>query len=609
MNDARLLDLWSPRRKAAIEAAFRRSRLPYAMETWKRVHQSLRGYAAHWARMHRETCSATHLRRSQTPALHEARLACLHRREHELRGLLDMLQRGGVDAVQNAATAARSLGAIEDCAHTDLVRWAPPLPRKNGLRRAVQALRATLARIKVAHLAARAAESLLLAEDAVARARKIRYAPALAELLYEKGMVELTERQGAQAEKSLLEAMGVAEASRHDRVAANGWLALVFGAAVVRQPEGNAAHWLPRARAAIARIGNDTRFLALLELAEWSLTAKKGQPLPRWKHWPRAQGRWSKGGGPDLFYLTHLLVKMGNTARRRRRFAQALECFQRALALSGAGFGAQHPHAAYALVGFADLAAMQGRWDEARAHFTRSLRIMQTLSGPWHPHAVRLEISIASMESRSGRYHQARTRLARLSPRMGPEGPSFSFARRLAFFTVRGQLRRHMRKHRAAVADLETALQLAGARWGKESPRLISMILRLGNAHVWGRRYAAALRYASRAEGLLRGIKRPRQSHVFFARRVRALAIEGSGQTKRAIPELQRALALRAQGLGSAFDEGRVRFALARALWRQPARRKQALQMGRAARRLLSDTPPHVKTVKSAVTRWLASPR
>lgn len=289
--------------------------------------------------------------------------------------------------------------------------------------------------------------------------------------------------------------------------------------------------------------------------------------------------------------------------------AQASTYFQRAIELTRAAFGAQHPHTAYALVGYADLAAVQGRYEEGARYLTQSLRIMQALSGPWHPHAVRLEIAIASMETRIGRYRQAEARLARLAPHMGPEGPSFSFDRRLAFYSVRGQHRRHRGQYRKSTTDLTTALQLAEVRWGKTSPKLVGMLLRLGSASVWGGDHTAALRYVARAEGLLQRLKRPRPLRLFWAARVRALALAGAGRISEATPALRKVLALRRQGLGSSLDEGRVRFALARVLWRQAAHRKEALEMGQAAHRVLADSPAHVQAVKGAVARWIASPR
>jgi len=71
---------------------------------------------------------------------------------------------------------------------------------------------------------------------------------------------------------------------------------------------------------------------------------------------------------------------------------------------------------------------------------------------------------------------------------------------------------------------------------------------------------------------------------------------------------LERALTLRQQHSAPVEEQANTRFALARALWSEPAQRPRALELAQQARRGLDGHPRELKLIEQ-IDAWLAQAR
>src|SRR6185312_16286074 len=122
--------------------------------------------------------------------------------------------------------------------------------------------RADLIRAKALDDTGKFREGRALAEEAVARARRTRHRPVVAEALLRRAIVEEHLLDYPSADATLLDALFDAEASGHDPVVAEAWTRLA-SVNIMEAQIPRAATCLPRAEAAIERMGGDA---ALSEL-------------------------------------------------------------------------------------------------------------------------------------------------------------------------------------------------------------------------------------------------------------------------------------------------------------------------------------------------------
>ena len=113
-----------------------------------------------------------------------------------------------------------SLGPLERCANTRVLRGTLPPPSSTTAATAIQVVRADLAAAKAQEDAGRLAAAASALVGVVANARETGYRPLVAEALFQLGTALVANGQGAAAEAPLLEAVSEAQASHHDEVLA-----------------------------------------------------------------------------------------------------------------------------------------------------------------------------------------------------------------------------------------------------------------------------------------------------------------------------------------------------------------------------------------------------
>src|SRR6185312_10351941 len=242
-------------RQAQIHAAFLRTGKSYAADVYETISHALTGYAQSWARMYKENCEATQIRHEQSAEVLDLRTSCLQERFAGFHALTDVFADANGEVVENAVNAANQLSTLDQCADVPTLRAIVRPPNDAATIARVSEMRQRLAQTKARFDAGRWKETLKEIPALVAQARSVGYQPLVAESLALSGNLYLSSSDPQSAEKALVEAYRLADASRHDEVRAEVATRLVF---VLGDQEGRldeALKWSDTASAVLQRLG------------------------------------------------------------------------------------------------------------------------------------------------------------------------------------------------------------------------------------------------------------------------------------------------------------------------------------------------------------------
>jgi eukaryotic-like serine/threonine-protein kinase len=364
-SERALAGAWDDGRREALRERFAASERPYAAASWMAVQTELDAYAARWVEMHRSACEATRVRSEQPETLLDLRMACLDRRLHEMRALVETLTDAGDDAVSHAVTAVSTLGWLGACANADRLRAGVDLPQDPGLRAAVLAAYDDLVRAEAferAGLYDAAMDRLeTLAADPVTSA----HAPLRAAVALREGSV--LERLGelTAARARLVDAAAAAEAGRDDEVAADAWLRLLWVVGVEQHDLREGELYARFAQAAVERLGDDPLRRARLDHNLGGLSLQGGDTGAALTHYLRALEAQVRllGEHDPAVAMTHNHI--GNVLMVAERFDEAREHVARSLTIRTRVLGESHPDVAYCFNNIAEIHRLSGACEQA----------------------------------------------------------------------------------------------------------------------------------------------------------------------------------------------------------------------------------------------------
>ena len=336
-----LADTWDVERRAAAENAFTASRIGHAPVLWSTTAQELDAYTEQVKQSYTASCQAER-RGESTAALHDLRVACLYRRLNVMRGVVDELVTGDLDALRRGPQAVLGLGALDTCVDgRTLVLGIEAPPASQAVK--VGRVEARIDQARSLELVGHLPESRSQSVTAQAEAEELGYAPLIAEALFQQGRLDVLERGFTRAEEALREAMALAVGARHDRLVGELWSWLIQAVVLGR---GDAR-------------GADE----LLQQAEAWLRRSAASPLQR----------------------AELDRAWGTVYQTRGDHVAAEAAIHRALKIHEAVLGAERLDVSIERLNHANLLDSLGHLDEALAVYHRVLISMQARVGPEHP--------------------------------------------------------------------------------------------------------------------------------------------------------------------------------------------------------------------------------
>ena len=600
-GSAAFASTWNEQRRAAVTTAFAGTHLPYATMSLAKVTASLDGYAQSWIDAHTATCRATRVLGEQSEATLDLRMNCLERRRVEASALIDALSTIDADSLPRSVTAVVDLGDVAACA--DVGRLAEAAAPPGGM-----AARAHLAVLRLGLAAAHAKYALGAYQAALAPARAVvkgatalGYLPFTAEAELLEGTIETGTGDFAGAEHSLQTALWSAEASKSDELAARTWVQLV---ALVGYKKGDIARglaYVPRATAAIARLGGHAELEASLELSLGAIDFEQANYVAAKAHETKALTLVEQRfGAAHLKFATALESLATTTAQLGDR--AGIPQLERARAIYEKVLGEDHPTVARVLSNLGIAYLQAGDYAGAEKILRRSLAMREVMLGAEHPDLSATLSELGAALRAQGRDAEAlplqRRALAITDKAFGPDGlelvnPLIIVADSLA----------NAGENAAADAALVRAESIASKRLGPTHPYAILPLVARGNIRMAQARWHDAATLYEHAI--------PALAHVPGHVADRASAIAHLARAYVELGQPGRALAVSGplvEQLDAAPVEVRalVTFTRARALWDRGADRGAARANALAALNMLDARAPASKDMVETIQHWLA---
>lgn len=541
-----MAEIWSPAREQELRTRFAGTGLDFADAVAQRVATRLGEYASEWASARVDACEAAQVRHDQSLQLFDARMVCLERRRAAAGALVDALLVADQTTVEQAVDSVASLPAVEPCNDAEWLGRSVRPPETQELAVAVGRVRDGLARAAALYATGHDAEGLGLATGAVAAAASLDYEPVRAEALAMRGRLLVRLGKLEEGEATLLAAVELAEANRHDELAADLWLDMVDLATRGWVDPGRGDAWIARARASQRRIGDPAarRVRVLMEEGILDFVAQRHAASERAL---RTAMALHEAVGGDARLGGRLALQLANTLEAQGKFAESRAMYEQALATFEAAVGADHPDYGRVLYNLAKLLLLrQGDAAGAEERLAAAVAIYVRSYGPAHHLIGRAEILWVEAANRRGAFAEA-VKHAEAAARIYGEVLPADHRDRVDAEIALGAARFFAGELASALAAFERAGELQRRVQPVDPIQSATIACDMGETQVALARHAEArASFAEVETWLARAPVRDLdlEARVLTGRGQIALA-EGEGQ--RAVPLLAAAVALRRQ--------------------------------------------------------------
>ncbi|HEY1548313.1 MAG TPA: serine/threonine-protein kinase [Kofleriaceae bacterium] len=493
----RLASAWSPARAAVLAESFALAPRPDAIAVVERLVPIVDRWGESWQQAYVGACEDTRVRAIQSERMLDLRMACLTRRLDEAHATLDALGAGGGDAVDHAFDLADALPDVSACADTAALASGVAAP--NAVTNAsVTAVRGMLARARAQRKLAHYTQARDLASTAVADARALGYAPAIAEALLELGT-----EQSKLADRAA--AATLAEAMRTALAAGANDTAIVAAARRIAELDDTPARFpaadeLAKIAAALAehspppaatRVELDNAISALLG-EEGNLDASQAR-------YEQTLAFATKQLGPDDPHTIHIISQLALLSIKRHHWNDARASLQHVADAEQRIYGADHPEYATALDNLANVDAELGESAKSKELRERALAIRIAALGPAHPEVASSYINLGAVYNEAGDFATAKAyfekALAIDSKVWGNDSVQIDTE-----LVDLGNTVAHQGDRAKARELVQHALDNAEKAYSADDPRLATTIDNLGDIEREDKHYDAALALFARAE-------------------------------------------------------------------------------------------------------------
>ncbi len=392
-------EVWGPAQRDAVRASLERA----GSLSWARVSSRIDGFAQRWTAGYRDACEATSVRRDQSAATMDLRMACLNRAKRAMGARINRLLEVDEHTASRAVDVVDDLPELDVCDDVEALSSDTPPPSDPVKRDALGVAREGLADAIALHRLGRYDEGLETVQAARATYDDMEFEPRRlgVELLAQEGLaLEAAGRYGA-SERRLREAVTLALAIGAQRpaiVALNDW-SFVLESRLERPEEAQLsaelAHQLSK------RLG-DTSLVA-------ESTGRLANVLQTRSAFDEAETRFREAsellGDPSLdepAMLAGILNDLGSFLWTRGRSDEALPVLLRSLEIREGELGPEHPHVGSTLANLGNAYVALGRRDDAEAALVRAVDICEQTYGVEHPLTSTVQGNLAAVVLEQG---------------------------------------------------------------------------------------------------------------------------------------------------------------------------------------------------------------
>ncbi len=429
-------------------------------------------YTRDWVSAERQACDATRVSGTQSEAMLDRRMLCLHRARAQLDAVFAAVTKSDAEALERTSGQLALLPDLAACADVATLGLQAPLPADPALRAKVEQLTTRMVGLRTQLLLDQPVP-VADAEILISTARSLGWAPLVAEADYVRALV--IEDNGGDV-LPLFEATAIeALSSSNDEIAAYAMADLAWTLASVDR--SRAATWAALAEAVRTRLGRDPALGARIAGAQ-AIALENGPHPADALAMRRHQVELARVAFSDPLNeaYNHLSLALGH--RAAGQLGKALREAQLGLAQTEAVVGTDHPALREVLQVTAQYSMELGKLTDATGHAKRLIALVERWHGMESRALVGPLIAMSSLAQRRGDIrtandvsHRALAILERLDPTAVDVG---GLVMNLGLFAaLLGELDE-------AKANTDRALALLEPRWGKDSPRLVDLYVLVG---------------------------------------------------------------------------------------------------------------------------------
>ena len=400
--------VWGSARQDAVSDAFEATGAPFAAHAWGQVQAALDDYTAQWSEHHEAICEATNVRREQSPALMDVRMACLDRAHAQLSALVGELEQADDQLVSRAVGAVQSLPTLAPCRTEQAGGTAALSP---ALAEQARQLEADIAAVLGVLVAGRIARALPETEILLDRARALGVPGPLAEALYLRGEALADLNRHAEAVPLYEEAILAARRAGRMEKEVSAWAELVYAEGRgLERVEPALAYMLPAETALAVLDDVPPQLRAHLESSRGAVLLHAGRYGPAERALHRSVQLFREvADGPNV-RVANATINRAIALDRLGQRASAIEELEEATEIIEALYGDRHPRAATVALNLGNMLNLSRQRPEATVQYERSLAINRGAFGPNHLNNAKALIGLASVAKGTGDLEMARTR-------------------------------------------------------------------------------------------------------------------------------------------------------------------------------------------------------
>ena len=584
--------VWDGERAARLRTAFAKLKLPFGELAARRAIERLDAYAAGWAAMRAEACTATHVEHEQSSQLFDLRVACLDERLAELGALAAAFEAADGETVRHAIEAAGALPPLARCADRAAL-LAPIRPPDAAIAGRVAAVTAGLAKASTLDGLGKYAAAQAAAERACAGVDALGYAPLVARCRYHVG--EFTDRATGdhrRAAQLLTDAIARAIESNDPERAGTAAVQLARVLGLGLEHRDDAERWAQVAEGAATRLSDRSDLDARLADLRGQLAVRAGKPADALPHFERLLALRERSDPKGGVGVANAHVSLGHALTALTRFADAEAHYRRALGVVEELSGANHPNLNPVLDGLGGLQWSQGRPADAIPYFERALAITRASVAPGHPAIVGSLASLAVANADAGNTDRALALLEEAQKSLAPDD------RRHRALILTNLVDVHQRRgeHGPALVAAEEALAITRELDGADHPDTAQAQFNLGDALLSNKRAREAVAAIRAALAIWERTLPAGHRYFTIARTALGDALWHAGDPRGAIAPLEAAQA-----------DPRARFMLAEVLWSTRGDRKRARTLAATTAAELRKDPAADRTLLAEIEKWLAA--
>ena len=410
---AELDGIWDAGARSKVRAAFEATGAPFSADAYRGTAETLDGYTERWVGMHRDACVAAMVDKRESPELFGRKMVCLGQRLAEVEAFTQELLEVDTPALGKVTQAAGELGDLESCADAAALA-SVDASLDDATRAKVDGVERTLARGQTKFHLGRYTQALEIAREAVDEARILGRArlEARALLLLGKVQGELWELDAAVS--TLREALRRADVARDDTTRVETWIWLLQWIGYQQRNFEEAEEIAADARAALERLGDAPLLRADLEARLGSIAAVQGKLDEAITHHRNALDTRIQELGERSVEVAKSRNNLGNALLHSGEHEAAAEELRQALAGFEEVLGKTHPYVVTTLgnLGAALSAGARSandpgieaqRYAEAEALYRRAIEVSAAAFGPEHPAVARSFHNLGETLRREGR--------------------------------------------------------------------------------------------------------------------------------------------------------------------------------------------------------------